>query len=74
MELLLDNLKNVFSKKKHERTKTSVISDKKLLVRMCVTGVLSFLIGRVALLFSMEPCALAFMTVLMARSKANLYA
>jgi len=74
LELLLDNLKNVFTKKKHGATKTSEISDKKLLIRMSVTGVLSILVGRVALLFSMEPCALAFMTVLMARSKANLYA
>jgi stage II sporulation protein E len=74
MELLLDNLKNAFIKGKHARIKVAEIPDKRLLIQIAVIGGLSFLIGRVALYYSLEPAAIAFMTALMAKSKANLYA
>lgn len=73
MELLLDNLKNALFKGKH-RTKAAVIPEKRLLIRIAVIGGLSLLIGRAALCYSLEPCAIALITVLMAKSKANIYA
>ena len=73
MELLLDNLKNALFKGK-EGAKTLEIPEKKLLVKIAVTAGLSMLIGRAALCYSLEPCIIALITVLLFRSKANIYA
>lgn len=74
MDLLLDNLKNVFLRGKDAKTKVGVLPEQKLLIRMGLIGGLSFLVGRVALCYSLEPAAVALMAVLMTKSKANLYA
>lgn len=73
MELLLDNLKNAILRGKHAKAKALDIPDKRLLIRIAILGGLSFLVGRVALCYSLEPIAVAYMTALLARSKANLY-
>jgi hypothetical protein len=74
VELLLDNLKNVLFKGKHAKSGLEVIPDKSLILRIIVVGCISLLMGRAALCYSLEPCALALMTALMTRSKANIYA
>lgn len=74
MELLLDNLKNTFFKGKPSEEKVSDMSDTRLLVQIIIVGGLSFLMGRLALYYSLTPCAIALMTVLMSRGKAHIYA
>ena len=74
MELLLDNLRNAIYKRKQSGEKTSIIPDTRLLILIALIGSLSFLMGRVALCYSLIPCPIALMTVLMSRGKAHIYA
>ncbi len=74
MELLLDNLRSVFFKGKHGKAKQIILVDKQFVIRVAVTLSLSLIIGRAALGNSIEPVSLAFITVLLVRGKANIYA
>ena len=74
VELLLDNLRNAIYKRKQSGEKTSIIPDTRLLILIALIGSLSFLMGRVALCYSLIPCPIALMTVLMSRGKAHIYA
>jgi stage II sporulation protein E len=73
VELLLDNLRNAFFKGKHGKVKDITLPDKRFLIRMAVTLSLSFLAGRAGFGYSIEPVAIALITVLLLRSKANIY-
>lgn len=74
MELLLDNLRNAILKGKQSNGKIVDVSDTKLIVRIILIGVLSVLFGRAPLCFSLSPCAIAWMTVLMGRGRMHIYA
>ncbi len=74
MELLLDNLRNALLKGKHGKVKEISLLDKKFLLAIAVTLSLSFLVGRSSLSHSVEASSVALLTVLLARSKANIYA
>jgi len=73
VELLLENLRNAFLKGKHGRVKDITLPDMQFILRVGVTISLSFLIGRAALCYSMEPASIALITVLLMQSKANIY-
>ncbi len=74
MELLLDNLRNALFKGKHGKVREIALPDKQFLIRAVVTLGLSFLVGRAALCYSIEPISIALVTVLLAQSRANVYA
>ena len=74
VELLLDNLRNALLKGKHGKVKDITLPDVQFIVRVAVTLSFSFLVGRVALSYSLEPAAIALITVLLMQSKANIYA
>ena len=73
MELLLDNLRNAFFKGKHGKTRDVALPDKHLLVQVVATLSVALLAGRAAFAYSIEPVAIALITVLLMRSKANIY-
>ncbi len=73
MELLLDNLRNAFMKGKHGRARDIILPDKQFLLRVAVTLSFSFLVGRSALCYSMEPISIGLVVALLMRSKANIY-
>jgi stage II sporulation protein E len=75
VELLLDNLRNALLKGKPSKGKIAAVSDRKLIVQIAFIGGLSLLFGRVPLCcFSLSPCAVAWMTVLMGRGRIHVYA
>jgi hypothetical protein len=73
VELLLDNLRNAFFKGKHGKTRDVALPDKHLLVQVVATLSVALLAGRAAFAYSIEPVAIALITVLLMRSKANIY-
>ncbi|MGI6734266.1 MAG: SpoIIE family protein phosphatase [Anaerovoracaceae bacterium] len=73
MELLLDNLRNALFKGKHGKVKDITLPDKRFLIRVTVTLSVAFLVGRASFGYSIEPVAIALVTVLLMRSKANIY-
>ena len=73
MELLLDNLRNAFFKGKHGKTRDIALPDKHLLIQVVATLSVAVLVGRAAFAYSIESVAIALITVLLMRSKANIY-
>lgn len=74
MELLFDNLRNVFLKGKHGKVKEISMPDKRFLINLALIPVLSFIIVRSAFASSLEVVSIALLTVLLSRSRANIYA
>ncbi|HZK01460.1 MAG TPA: SpoIIE family protein phosphatase, partial [Anaerovoracaceae bacterium] len=74
MELLLDNLRNALFKGKHGKIKEIALPHRELLIGIAVTLSISVLVGRSSLYHSIEAVSIALVTVLMMRSKANIYA
>lgn len=73
MELLLENVRNtIFGKfSKMPRWTSKIITAD--VARIAITISSSFLLGRVSLFYSIFPCGIALITVLMNKGRANIY-
>ena len=73
MEILLENVRNTIFNKK---TKTPHVAAKVATMdyaRVAFIVASSFLLGRVALLYTIFPCGIALITVLMSKGRVNIY-
>lgn len=74
MELLLENVKNTIFNKNAKAPREAVKISAGAYARVAFILVGSFLLGRTVLFYSIFPCGIALITVLMSRSRANIYA
>ena len=73
MELLLENVRNSILGKFSKKPKDALWAGAGQYAGIAVIIISSFLLGRVALFYAVFPCGIALITVLMHKSKANIY-
>ena len=73
MELLLENVRNSILGKFSKKPKEALWAGAGQYAGIAVIIISSFLLGRAALFYAVFPCGIALITVLMHKSKANIY-